>query len=280
MFGDSSDDEDHITSSDVATSSCTVALDSEVGRQRALEVRPPGAGVLAFHNGVEEALLLHVEKTSKKGDVDDILRAVDIFCYSRHWMMHVGDFKGLVLRNILQRSPVVDGRGDLSLCAVELGSYCGYSTALIAKQLPVNVKLFTVENNLKCQKFTERMLRHAELISNVCIAESIPEAIAAIKQLELRIGFIFIDHDKSRYTSDLKLFENSGLMLSPGCVVLADNILSFGVPLNDFIDHVSESNDMYASYELMRGAVEYSVASDTVPTGDAHEDAMCVAIYK
>jgi catechol O-methyltransferase len=250
-----------------------------VGRRRALEARPAGAGVLAFHNGVEEALLLHVEKTSKKGDADDILRTIDGFCYSRHWMMHVGDLKGVVLKNILQQSPVMNPR-DQGLCAIELGSYCGYSTTLIAKQLHPGVRLFTVENNLKCRKFTERMLRHAELISNVNITGSIPEAVATITDLGLKIGFIFIDHDKSLYTSDLKLIESSGLMLSPGCVVLADNILSFGVPLNDFINHVSESNNLYSGFELMRGAVEYSVASDVLPPGDAHEDGMCVAIYK
>lgn len=291
MFGDSSDEEDQVGSSDAVASSSSssssstaaaLALDSEAGRRQALEARPAGAGVLAFHNGIEEALLLHVERTSKKGNVDDILRAVDSFCYSRHWMMHVGDLKGAVVANALRRSPVLAVNNEVPrLCAVELGSYCGYSTTLIASRLPPNVPLFTVENNAKCRKFTERMLTHAELIGNVRIVPSIPDAVNLIREMGLEIGFIFIDHDKASYTPDLKLIESSGLMLSPGCVVLADNILSFGVPLTEYIEHVSKADGMYSDYELLRGAVEYSVASaGDVHPGDANEDGMCIAVYR
>lgn len=54
------------------------------------ESRPPTCGVLAFHNGTEEAMLLYVERTATKNDPRTILAAIDKFCYTRHWMMNIG----------------------------------------------------------------------------------------------------------------------------------------------------------------------------------------------
>ena len=40
---------------------------------------------------------------------------------------------------------------------------------------------------------------------------------------------LFIDHDKSKYLTDLKLLREHGV-LAQGCVVIADNVLSFNEP--------------------------------------------------
>lgn len=64
-------------------------LDDEDSRAAALQLRPAGSGVLAFHSGIEEAMLLFVERVATSGDPKSVLLAVDNYCYSRHWMMHV-----------------------------------------------------------------------------------------------------------------------------------------------------------------------------------------------
>ena len=83
-------------------------LADEKARADALSERPDSSGVLVFHTGIENAMLLYVERITARGrDADSVLLAVDNFCYTRHWMMHVS-----------------------SSCAVELGSYCGYSSVV------------------------------------------------------------------------------------------------------------------------------------------------------
>lgn len=64
-------------------------LSDELCRAHALKLRPVGSGVLSFHTGIEEAMLLYVERVAVSGDPSSVLLAVDNFCYSRHWMMHV-----------------------------------------------------------------------------------------------------------------------------------------------------------------------------------------------
>jgi hypothetical protein len=51
------------------------------------------------------------------------------------------------------------------------------------------------------------------------------------------VDLLFIDHEKSQYLSDLQIIESHQL-LQPGSVVVADNVLSFGRPLQAYLDHV------------------------------------------
>lgn len=75
------------------------------------------------------------------------------------------------------------------------------------------------------------------------------------------VDIIFIDHDKSLYLSDLKLFETAGL-LQTGSKVIADNILSFNRPLDIYLDHVRGSG-LYSSSECYHSLVEYTVDGET-----------------
>jgi catechol O-methyltransferase len=45
-------------------------------------------------DGREEALAAYVADHARRGDVDDVIRAIDAFCYRRSIMMNVSDEKG------------------------------------------------------------------------------------------------------------------------------------------------------------------------------------------
>ncbi len=62
MFGDDSDDE----------SSPAPKIEDQ-SASSLLQLRPTSNGILAFHNGTEEALLLYVEKTAIRGNPDSVL---------------------------------------------------------------------------------------------------------------------------------------------------------------------------------------------------------------
>jgi catechol O-methyltransferase len=275
-----------------------VSMHDNTSRETALQARPPASGVLSFHTGVEDMLLLFVARAATDGDPDSVLLAVDNFCYTRHWMMHVGDIKGDIIEQEVHRSQEINASVDNEIgCFVEVGSYCGYSAVRIAKNLRESELLCSIEIDERCRKWTRRLLEKAGLSDKVVIVSSVQAALSVIRTLETTITFIFIDHAKEQYVSDLKLFEQSGLMQSPGCVVVADNILSFNISLDDYINHVSNSG-LYSDYVLHKSTVEYSsdtasahdteliaASSDTTTTascnsGNKLEDGIATCIYR
>ena len=98
--------------------------------------RSAACGVLQFHNGTEDEMLRVVAADAARGDASDTLAVIDRFCRSRHWMMHVGDVKGAILRAAAARA--APGLW------VELGAYCGYSAVLLASQMPVSYTHLTL----------------------------------------------------------------------------------------------------------------------------------------
>ena len=79
-----------------------------------------------FHPGTEDEMLRVVAAEAPRGDVSATLAVIDRFCRSSHWMMHVGDVKGAILRAPHRAAPGL---------WVELGAYCGYSAVLLASQM-------------------------------------------------------------------------------------------------------------------------------------------------
>jgi len=73
------------------------------------------------------------------------------------------------------------------------------------------------------------------------------------------IDLLLIDHDKSLYYSDLLLFEQAEL-ITPGAIVVSDNVLSFGSPKQDLLDHVRDPA-RYSSSVLHVSALEYTARS-------------------
>ena len=97
------------------------------------------------------------------------------------------------------------------------------------------------------------------------------------------IDLLFIDHEKSRYLTDLLAFEKNGL-IKKGTVVVADNVLSLGIPLDDYLNYVKNNNGLYVS-ETKYSSLEYSrfdnslstinIDGSTISLDDAIEFSIC-----
>mmetsp|Transcript_32804 Transcript_32804/g.55316 ORF Transcript_32804/g.55316 Transcript_32804/m.55316 type:complete len:269 (+) Transcript_32804:103-909(+) len=215
-------------------------------------IRPTNAGVFTFHTGTEEALYYYVTQKAKRGNPGEILRAIDEYCYTVHWMMHVGDLKLPVIQKALNlaESSAIGG-----LVIVELGSYCGYSAIFLASHMNENRgdHLYCVEIEPQCVQWTRRMLEFADLSTMVTVVEG---TAAKFVTTNRNIDMLFIDHDKSAYLSDLLSIEDAGLLRS-GSVVLADNVLSFGVQISDYLEHVRSNDGLYSSSMLHESTIEY-----------------------
>ena len=255
--------------------------------QSTLPSRDASNGVRAFHNGTEESLLLYVYQNATKGDPTSVVNAVDTFCYTQHWMMHMGEQKADVVKQELLKTKATfkNTHPTEKFSIVELGSYCGYSAVVLASLLNPEEgdHLYCIETNADCVQWTKRMLQYANLLDRVTLIHTPASDVQAWKE-QLRsppvIDFLFVDHDKAAYHPDLLVIEQAQL-LRTGSVVVADNVLSLNQPKIDYLNHVRESQGLYSSSVLHEGFLEYTTAEERQgQEASMTKDGIEVSIFK
>ena len=180
-------------------------------------------------DGREEALAAYVVAHARPGDLDDAIRVVDEFCMTRSIMMNVGDEKGAILDRAVQRSS--------PKLLLELGTYCGYSGLRIARVMPPDAHLYSIEYLAANADIASRIWAHAGVTDRLhVVVGALGDGGATIDRLRREFGFsagavdiVFIDHDKSAYLPDLELILRER-WLHPGSLVVADNVKIPGAP--------------------------------------------------
>ncbi|XP_054020833.1 transmembrane O-methyltransferase homolog [Dryobates pubescens] len=191
------------------------------------------------------------------GDPRHILRTFDLWCQRREHLSCVGPVKGRIVERLLaERAP---------LRLLELGTYCGYATVLLAQGMPPGARLYSVELNPQHAAVAEKVLRLAgidEQRVELLVGPS-EEVIPKLRQRQglQQLDFVFMDHWKSCYLRDLQLLE-SLQMLAPGATILADNVLFPGAP--HFLQY-AKSCGRYRC-RVHRASLEYF---DAIPDGIA-----------
>ncbi len=160
---------------------------------------------------------------------------------------------------------------------LEMGTLGGYSTIWMAKALPENGKLVTLEVDKKHAEVAQQNLNRCGLAEKIEIR--LGKAIDILPQLKTEsagpFDMIFIDADKPPYTEYFKW----ALQLSrPGTLIIADNVIREGKILLD------ESPD-----EMVAGVKRFnqflSQCTDVTATifqtvGAKEHDGMAIAIVK
>jgi len=180
-------------------------------------------------DGREEALAQYVVANARQGDVDDVIRTIDRFCYEQSFMINVGDEKGEILDAAVRRA-------DPKL-ALELGTYCGYSALRVARTMGAQARLVSIEFNPDNAAIARRIWDHAGAGDRLTVVVgTLGDGGATVERLEAEHGFatgsvdlIFLDHDKNAYLPDLQLIIERG-WLHPGSVAVADNVKFPGAP--------------------------------------------------
>ncbi len=180
-------------------------------------------------DGREAALADYVVTHARPGDVDDVIRVIDRFCRHHSYLINVGEEKGKVLDRTVDR---VRPRRLL-----ELGTYCGYSALRMARRMPPDAHLYSVEFNPANADIARRIFAHAGVDDRVTVVTgTLGDGGDTLRRLREEHGFgqgsvdlVFIDHDKAAYLPDLQRIQEEG-WLHPGSVVVADNILFPGAP--------------------------------------------------
>ena len=104
-------------------------------------------------DGREEALAGYVAAHARAGDLDDVIRVIDEFCYEQSIMMNVGDEKGEILDRAVRR---VQPRRLL-----ELGTYCGYSALRMARVMSSVARRYSIEFSEANARIARRIWDHA-----------------------------------------------------------------------------------------------------------------------
>jgi len=171
---------------------------------------------------VQLEALDHILTSAKQGDPDSVVAAFDSYCYNKFIMMNLGDIKGVIVDKVIEKlKPKV---------AVELGSYCGYSTIRFASKLPPGGILHSVDPDPLGHAISAKLLNFSGVVDRVKpwygFSGDVLKKLAADGMV---IDFLFLDHVKELYLPDLQLALSLNL-LREGSVVVADNVLFPGAP--------------------------------------------------
>ena len=180
--------------------------------------------------GELEVECLKFVRANAKRNPKSVIEAIDAFCYKTAWMMNVGDVKGKILDDSLAKH-----KPNMLL---ELGTYVGYSSIRMAQQLSSDSKIVSVEYSSYVAEIARAMIEHAGLSSRITVVNgylgddeektaNLLEAQFGFKQGS--VDFVFLDHAKEAYLSDLKLIL-ARKWLRKGGVAFADNVLYPGAP--------------------------------------------------
>ena len=179
-------------------------------------------------DGREAAAVEFLLKNARAGDIDDVPATIDRFAYQKSMLINVGDEKGALLDAAVRRA-------DPKL-ALQLGTYCGYGALRIARAAPA-AKVYSVELAEANAVNARRIWAHAGVADRVtCVVGAIGDGGRTLDALAGEHGFaagalnfLFLDHDKDAYLTDLQSILDRG-WLHPGSIVVADNVKVPGAP--------------------------------------------------
>ncbi len=180
-------------------------------------------------DGREQALADYVCAHARENDIDDVIRAIDEFCYTKSYLINIGDEKG----RILDRAVAAARPRRL----LELGTYCGYSALRIARAMPADAVLYSIEFNAANAAVARRIWDHAGIGERIVVlVGTLGDDGKTLATLGDEYGFApgtidfaFLDHEKNEYLPDLHRILDRA-WLHPGSVVVADNVKYPGAP--------------------------------------------------
>ena len=173
----------------------------------------------------------YVFSNAEKNNPKSILQTIDNFVLeSGRFLMNVGPEKGEILRDHLVKSKPNN--------VIELGTFIGYSAVLISSTIGEKSKLTSIDSDSHSIEIAKELINFAGLDDKVNFMHGNAEEI--IPELNFNADFVFIDHAKKKYLSDLKLLEREEIIIK-NCTVFADNVGIFKDEMVEYFDHVRNS---------------------------------------
>lgn len=103
---------------------------------------------------------------------------------------------------------------------LEIGTFTGYATIAMAKALPENGKIYSIDHNPEWQEIAKKWIKKADVSQKVELL--LGEAQQLIPDISVEFDMVFIDGEKSEY---LDYYKTVFPKVSRGGIILADNVL-------------------------------------------------------
>ena len=192
-----------------------------------------------------EIVLDYVLKNAEKNNPASLIKTIDRYVEETDsFLMNVGPEKGKLLVDCINQN-----KGKYFL---ELGAFIGYSAIMIGMTIDDNAKLLSIDSDKNAIEISQSMINFAGLQDKIEFINMPAES--AISKLNKPFDFIFIDHAKKRYYSDLILLEDNNL-IKKETLVFADNVGIFKEDMNEYFNHVRDSG-LYNSKNI-EACLEY-----------------------
>ncbi|MGD0029467.1 MAG: O-methyltransferase [Candidatus Bathyarchaeia archaeon] len=177
---------------------------------------------------------------------DMVLKEIEAIT-EKEFLPIIGPDRGQVLIKVIRRT-----RPKRIL---EIGTFVGYSTIMMAKELDANSCLTTIEIHADRAKLARENIRKANVRPKVDVI--VGDAVKVIPKLTEKFDMVFIDAAKEEYFDYLKLVEKK---LHKGSVIVADNVGFFADQTKEYLDYVRSSGKYKSEYTPFgKDGVEVSV---------------------
>lgn len=146
----------------------------------------------------------------------------------RQFIPSIGPIKGKIIEDVMKKYKPKK--------ILEIGTLFGYSAILMARLLPEDGKIITIEFDENSAEFARKNIEQAGLSNKIEVITG--NALEIIPKLKETFDMLFIDATKEEYFEYLRLTEKN---LRKGSIVIADNVGIFENAMMDFLDYVRNS---------------------------------------
>jgi predicted O-methyltransferase YrrM len=126
---------------------------------------------------------------------------------------------------------------------LEIGTFIGYSTILMAREIEKNSQIITIEEHSTEAEVAKNNIAQTELDCNVQVING--DAVEVIPTLKGNFDFLFLDAAKEEYFHYLQLIENK---LKKDAIIIADNAGKFATEMKDYLEYVRTSGKYHSRY--------------------------------
>ena len=189
---------------------------------------------------------------------EQVLHDIESEAKEKGWPI-IGPERGAVLVDVIRRYKPKR--------ILELGALVGYSSVLMAANLPAGGQVVSIEIDPTHVEESRATQRRAGLDDSCVVVQG--DASEMIPRLKGPWDMMFIDAVKQDYLHYLKEAE---LVLSPGAVIVADNVKRAAEAVAPYLDYVRNSGRYFSSYhEFGNDAVEVSVLIPSTDGGSGKQ---------
>jgi len=158
---------------------------------------------------------------------------------------------------------------------LELGTLGGYSTIWMARALPENGKIITIEADKKHAGVALRNITNAGLSQKVDlrVGKGLEVLSALINEKQEPFDLIFIDADKPPYT---EYFVLALKLARPGTIIICDNVIREGKVIDK--DSKDEKINGVQRFNTMLSLNKKVTATILQTVGEKNHDGMAIAV--